>query len=263
MATNLILHCGASRVEREQLTTVATPAATETWCPIPHLALVEQVEKALTTVNMRVVNQSHALTKEGNRYFGLLEVANCQSDKDYAYVLGLRNSHDKSLPASLVIGSQVFVCDNLSFSGEIRMDRKHTTHIMADLAGLTCRAVGRLSDKWNDMGRRIEAYKTHELSDSTAHDLVVRMLDAKAITTTQIPGVLNEWRTPRHPEFAQYRNVWRLFNAVTEMSKGGNLFTLSNRTQSLHALCDRQVGLLTQTEFVKGSATDVEVVVTA
>ena len=60
--------------------------------------------------------------------FGLLEVANCQQTEDYAYVLGLRNSHDKRFPAGLAVGASVFVCDNLSFSGEIKIGRKHTRH---------------------------------------------------------------------------------------------------------------------------------------
>src|SRR5688500_7653344 len=33
---NLILHCGAHRVEFDQVETVKTPRATSTWTPIPH-----------------------------------------------------------------------------------------------------------------------------------------------------------------------------------------------------------------------------------
>lgn len=240
---NLILHCGASKVEREVLPNVATPAHTDTWYPIPHIDFITQVETALAAANMRVVEQAHSLTKEGNRYFGLFQVSNCQSTgDDYSYVLGMRNSHDKSFPAGLVVGSQVFVCDNLAFSGEIKIARKHTRFIGQDLPKLTSNAVGMLAEKWTLMGDRIAKYKTTEISDRDAHDFVVRSLDVGATTLQQVPAIIKEWRTPRHPEFAADKTAWRLFNAFTEIGKETSLTMLPKRTISLHGLMDAQVG---------------------
>jgi len=63
-------------------------------------------------------------------------------------VLGIRNSHDKTFPASLVDGALVFVCDNLSFSGEIRVTRKHTRFIRRDLVTLVQGPIGKLMTAW-------------------------------------------------------------------------------------------------------------------
>ena len=242
--TNLMLHCGASKIERGALATVPPPQPTESWYPIPHTALIERVEQTLAATNMRVVSQAHGLSGDGMRYFGLLEVANCQETEDYAYVLGLRNSHDKRFPAGLAVGASVFVCDNLSFSGEIKIGRKHTRHLDRDLPRLVSSAVGQLADRWHEQSRRIAAYRSYELGDRQVHDLVLRALATRAITLTQIPRILTEWRTPRHPEFAvDGRTAWRLFNAVTEAAKGSGLWNLPARTQALHALLDTEVGL--------------------
>lgn len=51
----------------------------------------------------------------------------------YRYVIGMRNSNDMKFPAGLVIGIAPFVCDNLCFSGEVEVKRKHTTNIKRDL----------------------------------------------------------------------------------------------------------------------------------
>lgn len=245
MRNSLYLHCGASRVEREALKDIATPEPTETWFPIPHTTLVEQVESALSALNMRVVDQAHSLTRNGLRYFGLLQVANCQqTSDDYAYVLGLRNTHDRSFKAGLTIGHQVFVCDNLAFNGEITIARKHTRYIMEDLPALTLNAVGRLAERWTAMNERIARYKQHELSDGQANDLIIRAFDAGAITLQQIPEVVAQWRRPNHPEFAESRTAWRLFNAVTEAAKGTSLQLLPKRTIALHGLMDAETGLL-------------------
>lgn len=259
---NLTLHCGASHVARELVGKVATPANTETWFPIPHEDFITGVEKALQAANMRVVEQAHSLTKEGNRYFGLFQVANCQSTgEDYSYVLGMRNSHDKSFPAGLVVGSQVFVCDNLAFSGEIKIARKHTRFIADDLPRLTSNAVGMLSEKWTLMSDRIAKYKQTEISDRDAHDFIIRSLDVGATTLQQVPAIINEWRAPRHPEFAADKTAWRLFNAYTEIGKETSLTLLPKRTITLHGLLDAQVGFAFRGKDLTAGTVDAEAVV--
>src|SRR6187200_1868078 len=113
---NLILHCGATHVARSAVEKAATPKASSTWVPVPHRRFLEQVETTIVGNGLTVVNQAHALWNEGLRYFGLLEVANGEDHEDYSLVIGLRNSHDKSFPASIAMGSCVMVCDNLAFS---------------------------------------------------------------------------------------------------------------------------------------------------
>jgi len=239
----LILHCGANNVERQQVVDVHTPEPTETWFPIPHYTLISRVEEALTSLNLKVVEQAHALTAGGMRYFGLLRVTNCKpAGGDFGYVLGLRNSHDKAFTASIAVGSTVFVCDNMAFSGEITIARKHTRYIEKDLPRLTGNAVGLLSQKWTVMEDRYNADKANEVTDAQAHDFMIRALDVEATTMKQLPTVLEEWRTPRHPEFAERKSAWRLFNAFTEAAKESSLALLPRRTISLHALMDSTVG---------------------
>src|SRR5688500_9806548 len=112
---NLVLHCGARHVERHVVEEAPTPAASPTRVPIAHHRLLEHAEDALTASGMTVANEAHALWTDGLRYFGLLEVTNGRPPKDYGLVIGLRNSHDKSFPAAIAMGSSVFCCDNLAF----------------------------------------------------------------------------------------------------------------------------------------------------
>jgi hypothetical protein len=239
---NLILHCGAHAVPRTDLDLVRTPTATDTWQPIPHSAYLAHVESTLPAHGLRVVNEAHALTHDGGRYFGLLQVQNGHNHPDYTWVLGLRNSHDKTLPAGLVAGSSVFVCDNLAFSGEIEVSRKHTSFILRDLPMLVREALSRLVGKWFDQDRRIAKYQDYRLTDADAHDLTIRALDSGAITNRMIPDVLEEWRHPRHEAF-QPRNTWSWFNACTERLKG-HLHLLPERTRALYDVCDEFTGML-------------------
>ncbi len=241
---NLMLHCGARHVDRAQIAAAPTPAATPTWVPVPHQRLLEQVESTLVGDGFQIASQAHALWQGGLRYFGLLEVTNGHAHDDYALVIGLRNSHDKSFPAAIALGNSVFICDNLAFSAEVTIARRHTRFIERDLPRVVHAAIGRLTDMRGQQDERISAYKETELDDVTVHDLVVRAVDANVLPVTQLPSVLAEWRTPRFAEFAaQGKTAWRLFNAFSETWKGRHLAALPRRSQALHGLLDAACSL--------------------
>jgi hypothetical protein len=208
--------------------------------PVPHQKVLGQVERTLKANGIEVVGEAHSLNADGQRYFGLLEVRHGQSVDDYSWVLGLRNSHDKTFPAGLVAGMQVLVCDNLSFSGEVKLARRHTRFILRDLPSLAHQAVCRIVEHWQQHDQRIERYRETNVTDARAHDIVIRASDVGAITNRQIPDVLQEWREPGHEEFSS-RTAWSLFNAFTEALKG-NLALLPERTTALQGLFDSRFG---------------------
>jgi len=246
----LMVHCGGQEVARERLAGTETPPATATWHPIPHDVLLREVEEALGMNHLRVTAERHALAREGDRYFGLLQVANGKEPGDHSWVLGLRNSHDQSFPAGLVVGSRVFVCDNLAFSGEIVIARRHTRWILRDLPRLVLGGVGQLAGRWHSQEERFARYRATPVADRDAHDLMIRALDARAVTMAQVPEVLRHWRRPEHPEFRD-RSAWSLFNAFTSAVGAGSVWLVARRTQVLHGVFDSHCGL------VGGQDTDV------
>ena len=128
----MILHCGAELATRTDLTTVETPEATETWFPLSHERLVQSVENQLRETGFEIEAETHALAKEGNRYFGMFQVRlPSRQRSDFHWIVGLRNSHDKTFPAGMVAGTRVTVCDNLLFSGSVNLSRKHTRFALA------------------------------------------------------------------------------------------------------------------------------------
>lgn len=238
----LVLHTGANVATMEQVRAVATPEQTKSYIPVAHHDIIDAVRGELVRDGFAVRSESHGLWNDGARYFGLMETA---GEHDYALTVGIRNSHDKRFPASIALGSNVFVCDNLSFSGEVSLARRHTVNIMRDLPGLIQRAVGQLADIRKLQSKRIEAYKAAEVTKG--HDvasLILAAVNADVIGKTMVYDVMTEWHTPRHAAFLP-RTAWSLFNSFTEILKG-NLPLLPARTQKLHGLLDSHVGLLAQ-----------------
>ena len=238
----LMLHCGGQLATRDQVFAVQPPSPTNSYFPLSYESFVTRIEKQIAVEGIIVKEQQLALSKEGQRLFGLmqLQLPSFESS-DYGCVLGLRNSYDKSCSAGLCIGATVFVCDNLSFRGSaITFQRKHTANLLKDMSWIITETIAKLPSQFEGQSKLFELYQNTELTDTQAHDLIIRFYDRKAINAIDIPGVLREWRTPRHEQFASRgKTAWRLFNAATEIMKG-DLWRLPSRSAKIHEIVDAE-----------------------
>jgi len=235
---------------REKLSKKGNPIVSHQ--PISHIDMIDRFRSELNARQFHVQSECHNLAKDGARYFGLFQVTHGarKNETERGTIIGLRNAHDKAFSAGICAGDAPFVCDNLIFSNEIVVARKHTgeyNFLLQEISNKITEALGKLFGMWSTQDNRINAYKEREISNSEANDLIIRAFKAKAINLQRIPDVLNQWESSDHPEFWD-RNVNSLYNAFTEVYKG-NLFlnsspsTLMNRSHGLHSVLDPFVGI--------------------
>lgn len=230
----LMLHTGAHDITIDQLAMLPTPTNTETYYPLPHINLVEQVTNNLQALGYSLTTQAFGIF--GERFFGLIGVKSDFNDRET--IIGLRNSHDQKFPIGLSSGNHVFVCDNLSFSGEVVIKRRHTRFAERDLPLLISNAVGRLEAFEMAQDARIGTYKSTEINDRQVDLALMAMLRNQVFVGSALPKVLNEFEHPSHPEFAKDGNtLWRLYNACTNFFRQ-NLWNLPKRSIALHTILD-------------------------
>ena len=229
-----------NKIAADQLSGIQTPEPTASFMPIPHHTLVGLTREAIARAGFSIVEEEHALASQGNRYFGGFALAGGDiQGNDRNIVLGLRNAHDKSFAASVAVGNRMLVCENLCFSSDIKLARRHTTNILQDLPRVLSQAVARVSAHWSDMSQRIEAYKQTECFNP--EKLLVQLVDAKAFPARDIYNAIQEFRNPRHAEF-KGGSLWTLYNSITENLKGGDLSKLANRTMITQSVFDKLAG---------------------
>lgn len=235
----LCIHAGGYGASYDAVAAVVTPPPSGQHYPIPHVELIDSTRRFLLENGMAVREEQHALARGGDNYFGLFEVDT--SNDVHSTIIGLRNSHNQTFSASLCVGSRVFVCDNLAFSGEVTLARKHTRDILRDLGMLVCRAIGKLGSLRVSQEARAVAYHRTMLAGRDGDHAIVELMRAGVLNSNTIRDVIREFDRPRHPEHLTdgERTVWTLFNAVTEVgTKGSNVFTLPRRSQALYGVCD-------------------------
>lgn len=218
MEEQFVLHCNGWDATESDLAAVPVPGETDSYYPVPYPRFVEEVKLHVPRFGLRIVHESYGLAREGLQMFGVLTCDNGNGHDDYALAIALRNSYDRSLSVGLVAGSRVFCCDNLAFSGEVAMHRKHTIHVFRDLPDLIYRMLSQVSSMQGRIHAEIAAMKAKGLSPEMADHLMVETIRRNVLPASNLPKVIEVWEKPRHEEFSP-RTAWSLFNAFTEIQK--------------------------------------------
>ena len=236
----LVLHRGGWEATKADLASVPVPDPTGSYHPVPYSRFVEEVELHVPRFGLTIQSQHFALAREGNQMFGVLTCTNGHNAGDYALAVGLRNSYDRSLSVGLVAGTRVFCCDNLAFSGEVQMHRKHTVNVFRDLPDLIYRMLSQVAVLKARTDEEIAGMKVLPMSQERAHHLMVETVTANVLPASRLPKVIEAWEEPRHEEFAP-RTAWSLFNTFTEIQKGTTAHAQIETSLKLTALFRREL----------------------
>jgi hypothetical protein len=228
-----MIHAGANEVSYDQVRAVQTPEGTDTHLPVPHHEIVELMRFTLGFHQHEIAEEHHAITPDGMRYFGVLSLRSPYGD--YTDMLGLRNSHDKSLPIGIAFGSRVFVCDNLAFSADHVIRRKHTVKAKRELPALLADIIRPLGEQRIAQNQKLLAYRSTALSDTQADHCIMNMYRKDIIGVQAIGHVLKAYDEPPH-DWGD-KTAWRLFNAAT-FALAGKVTERPQLTQELHQVID-------------------------
>jgi hypothetical protein len=232
----LMLHCGANPIDYPALRDIVTPEPTPSHVPIPHHRLVDMVRHTLAFYGHEVVSETHGVTEDGMRYFGVMMLKSAYGG--YEDAVALRNSHDKKFPIGIGFGGHVFCCDNMSLMADHVIRRKHTANAKRDLPGLISEVVEPLADARDRQQRAFNLYRATWLKPEQVDHAIMELYRNGVINLTRIADVDNEWTTPSFEELVDAGfTAWRLFNAVTFVLNG-RILGEPRSTQELHRIID-------------------------
>jgi len=242
MSEMLVVHRGGWEATKADLAAVPVPDPTESYHPVPYGRFIEEVELHVSRFGLAVQSSAFALAREGNQMFGVLTCVNGKPAADYALAIGLRSSYDRSLAVSMCSGSRTFVCDNLAFSGEVTMHRKHTLNVFRDLPDLIYRMLFQVSSMRERIDGEIAAMKVRGLQPAAAHHLMIEAVKSSVLPASRLPKVIEAWEEPKHEAFAS-RTAWSLYNAFTEVQKGAPPRAQMEESLRLSSLFRRELSL--------------------
>ena len=212
---NLILHCGAREVTREDLALVPCPKPDtgSRWRPVPHVEVLDHALKALSEASYEVEKLRLGLARNDARFWGTI-VLKSSVVPGVSLAVAVASSHDKSVSLRWAYGHSVMVCDNGAWCVEKTISRKHTIHAVDRYHEAITTAVTDLADYRQIEGERIKRLAAWEIDDTRAESLLLRCYEAKLLSPQTLPCALEQWRRPEFEDFKP-RTGWSLYNAVT------------------------------------------------
>ena len=237
---------GNSRLcDRDQMRQVPTPEATRTYTPLPFSFVDEKVMGSLDRHGLRPRSPVYALSKKNQVIHMVYEIdkqlpENVSEDQasDHTQVFVCKTSHDRSTSCWGMGGTDCTVCDNGWFFGGPQMRRVHRGSVDLTLGDAIDEVVIKLIPEFKKNEPRILAYKGTEISDPEVHDVVIRALDRKVISATQLPRVIGQWR---HSPFEEYSDptVWSLANAFTHvLTRGKSTGQIPRKNIAMNEMLD-------------------------
>ena len=208
MAGNLVAHSGAQLIDREGLKLLETPEPTDSWTPIPHYELVTALEGQLKARGISIVREQFAVQQA--KLFGVVDT-DYQVTEEGGAAIGIRTSNDKSLALQLAIGYRVFVCDNMSFAGDlIALKRKHSANL--DLHSEFATGIGRYVQNFRRLQDDISVWKETPVTPERAKTLIYDIFCKKIVPLRLFHPVVSSYQTTMTH---QGENLWTLHNAFT------------------------------------------------
>jgi len=204
------------KVTRRELTQIETPPATDTFQPIPHARLIDSLEESLAYRHISIVRDEYAVSPDGMRLFGLLELnAEFQGVR---FAIGLRNANDKSMRLGMVAGYRVFICDNMALSGDFKpLLAKHTKHF--DLVESVSIGVDRIQRGFQPLRERIDTMRRRELTADEGRSIIYQAFLENRFPIGLMKTVHREFFVA--PSYDEFRpsTLWSLSNAFTTAFK--------------------------------------------
>lgn len=215
--------------------------------PIPFSEFVDLVDTSLYDFGFLMLDEEYVIKKDGQRFFGMCEIVPIDDqintgvfskNSDWKVTLGLRGSHDQSIPRGLTIGSRVIVCSNLCFHGDLGTFKvKQTLNSFISLQRLIDGALSVLNKKIKDQDDIFLKYKMTQITQDQGDSFLCNIFRRGGFTSHELGIALKEWENPTitdHIE-AYGLSVWTLFNACTQALKptGDSVNMESIRSRSL------------------------------
>lgn len=253
--SGLIAHVDTKRATREQVLTVETPPRTATWGVVGHDQLLDSLTKAVEEVGYKILTEDYSLSKDGGKLFGAFTLDGNSGDMNW--MIGFRNSINKSMAVGITAGTRVLVCDNMAFSGSFIRFRKHTGGLtLEELQDITQEAVTNIQPRLRGFEDWHNGLKDYELSRQDMEALTFRAVERGVLAGGRF-GAFHKllFEKKNDDNAAVYGNdLYGFHGAMTQLWKNNSLIGSGSRHAELQKLLGEAQEELNTYQIIRNEA---------
>jgi hypothetical protein len=240
----LLAHKDTTRVSEAVVRSAPQPDFTDSWHPYSHASVLDAMQDAMASVGLEVKQRDYSVTKTLTRMFGVWTVGNA-TNAEMDLAVGIRNAVDKRFAVGICAGERVFVCDNLVFSSEFVMFRKHSGALSEEEIFVMAReAVKTILPQFETLRAWHEALKTVELTMAQATVLTVAAMHSGLLPPSNFPRFRDLYFKLEESKYDRTLHGWH--GAMTETFRAYSLLTVQGRNALLNRFVDFEAPALLQ-----------------
>jgi hypothetical protein len=248
-----------ARTTELNLLRVPVPENTDTYTAIPHREIIHSMKKTLSDCNLNIAGESYFSNAKGTQATGTFAIS-MFGNPDFRYLIGWKNSYDRSLSFGIAMGVQIMVCSNGCVSGEFSLSRKHTGNALDLVHQFVEETVPKIGEIGNESVEFLQYLKTKECSLESASRIAGQFfIQEDLINATQMSALKREIGFSKNFAFKEGQgDLYKLYNNFTEVLK----MEPARDYLSSHVNIDKAFRNLTQWEKSKEFAEQTTAMVT-
>lgn len=225
-------------ITKSELMQIDAPDPTETWNPIPHGEVMNQVDKVFQDMGVSVLNTQISIDDPGYNCFVThrLDVGMTQSRH---LEIGWRNSTNKRFSLGFTSGSRVMVCSNLVFSGSWYEYKRHVPSLEEQtVREMASKGLSRAITDAKAFASWHEHLKEIPCDQKEKDHIFMTMIKNKVIPGKKVMQLLNAY----DEESMRYgSSLYTVYNCATQVFRGASLFSISERSSTLNDIMQQKV----------------------
>ncbi len=232
---------GNNRVSEEEVFAVPDVPFTPTFKPFHHRDIISVVKEGIQAVGLDIVKSEYVLGQNGQRFFGVYGLDNGTSELSWS--IGVRNSINKSMSIGITAGTRIFVCENLSFSGEFLAFRRHTAALDIDeLAFLAYRSMRKMIPLLKAYQQWHLGLRRYPLAEEHMKLLLVEIMTNSVVIPPSKFHRFNELYAGTYDD-----SLYGFHEAATDVLKGSSLLTMPQKNKALNQVINGYIDSLENT----------------
>jgi len=205
-------------VTLDQIRTIPEPMALGSrHKPVHHARLIDTLLAEIAKRGMTVTREQYALARNQAALFGVLDFASLKTGRGLSF--GFRSSTDQLMAISGVAGTRVFVCDNMTMSGDMIAFRRKSTSGL-DLTEVVGVGFDKFVEQAQVLDLQIEILELTAISDMDAKNRIFDVFNAGVLPLHLFTDVSRYYFKPSDEMTdCQPRTLWGLHNAMTRAAR--------------------------------------------
>ena len=213
---------------------VPEPEFTKSWHPVSHGKVIDSLELAVKNYGLDIVKRQYSLHNKGMNMFGTWHLSSTFNGG--GWMVGLRNSMNKSFAIGICAGTNVFVCSNMMFSGKFIEVRRHTSGVdLEELRRLSFIAIDGIIEELQELETWHTGLRNYPMNEEAFKLTTFDAMKEGAIPPSRF---LEFMKCHEEEVKLNDRSLYTFHGGVTRLIRDNSLFSITNYSKKLIGVCD-------------------------